>query len=243
MKRYYEGHEGVYERLAAEGADCWGEDDFDNVYMLEFLELGLGQTRLDDLEHVRVLVIGCGTGPLACALSRRGYQVSGFDISPTAIEMAKAQAQKRGLQIRYWVGDLCRDDLGDEHYDLIVDSHCLHCIVPEEDRSTALTSIRRALSPDGVFILETMMGSVDSEEAQSDEEGIIWTPYGEMPPDFEPRVQRSDGLWYVPQRRLRPDKAALDDELRAAGFQIHWSQEVPWSDTNGAGDYQGICGR
>ena len=243
MRRYYEGHEAVYQRLAAAGADCWGQDDFDKVYMLAFLEDALRQTRLDGLDGARALVIGCGTGPLACALSRRGYQVSGIDISPTAIAMAREQARIRGLDIDYRVSDLCRDELGTAGYALIVDSHCLHCIVSEADRRAALGAIHKALKPAGVFIMETMMGALDTEERATDADGIVWKPYGETPPDFEPREQRADGLWYVHQRRLRPTKEALDDELQAAGFRIRWSRQLASRDGSQTSDYQAICGR
>ena len=126
MKKYYEGHELAYQKLAAEGADCWGGDDFENVHMLAFLTFALAQTDLEQRDAVRALVLGCGTGPLACALSRRGYQVKGIDISATAIEIARANASKRGLDIEYAVADLCADELGRSAYDLIVDSHCMH---------------------------------------------------------------------------------------------------------------------
>ncbi|MAO83515.1 MAG: hypothetical protein CMH50_06480 [Myxococcales bacterium] len=243
MKRYYEAHEDAYRRLSERGADCWGGDDFDHVYMLSFLIQALEHPAVIDRSLKQALVIGCGTGPLACALDQRGFEVSGVDISPTAIEMARQEAARRGRHIHYWVGDLCRDELGCEDYDLIVDSHCLHCIVPEADRQGALRSIHQALRPEGIFVLETMVGPLPNGPVSCDDEGIVWSRYGEIEPAFEPRVQRADGDWYVPQRRLRHDKAALDDELRAAGFQIHWSREMPSSDTNGARDYQGICGR
>ena len=242
--KYYEGHEGVYQKLAEAGADCWGRDDFENVYMLPYLKSALARTTLDEKEAVRALVVGCGTGPLACALSRRGYHVCGFDISSTAIVLARAQAEKRGLDIEYWVGDLCADDLGASCYDLIVDSHCMHCIVPDEDRGKALKSICRALSPDGVFIIETMMrdpsikGGVDV-----DEDGIHWTVFsGKERPDYE-RARLRDGVWCVPQRRLRPNKEALDEELSRYGFQIRWSIEAESDEEGESGDYQAICTR
>ena len=240
MRRYYEGHEAVYQRLEAAGADCWGGADFEQVHMLGFLRDALVRTGLQERSQAEVLVLGCGTGPLACVLRRHGFRVSAVDISPTAIKLARQQAEKRGLTIHYRVGDVCRDPLGDRQYDLIVDSHCLHCIVPEADRRQALASIRRALRKDGFFVLETMMGQVRSDHVSTDEAGIVWNAHGDQEPDFEPRVLR-DGQWFVPQRRLRPSKAALDDELRAAGFQITWCDTAASPQETGVSDYRAIC--
>jgi 2-polyprenyl-3-methyl-5-hydroxy-6-metoxy-1,4-benzoquinol methylase len=39
-----------------------------------------------------VLDVGCGTGDLAIALSRRGLHVLGLDLAPAAIEQARARA-------------------------------------------------------------------------------------------------------------------------------------------------------
>ena len=239
MGRYYEGHERVYQRLAEENADCWGHDDFDNVHMLPFLNSAIERTDLASRDVVDVLVIGCGTGPLACALSKKGFDVNGMDISPTAIELAKQQAAKRALAINYWAGDICNDDLGADKYDLIVDSHCLHCIVADDDRKTAFQSICRALKDDGYFILETMMGTLLTEERSTDADGIVWKSYGHAEPEFEPRVQR-DGVWHVPERRIRPTKTALDEELIGYGFRIQWSNATEPEEANGLCDYQGI---
>ena len=162
--RYYKAHEGAYQTLLKEGGDTWGKDNFENVYMLAFLKRALAQTALDKREDVCALVVGCGTGPLACALGRRGYRVHGFDISPTAIELAREQAQQRGLEIEYWVGDLCRDELRKSYYDLVVDSHCLHCIVLDDDRKKAFSSIRSSLKQKGIFVSEMMLGEARAPE-------------------------------------------------------------------------------
>ena len=190
MKRYYQGHEGVYQRLKKRGQNCWGNDDFENVHMLPFLLEALKHGDFKEPSEVRALVIGCGTGPLACVLAQRGFQVTGLDVSQTAIAMAQHESQSRGLKINYRVGDVCRDSLPAHQFGLILDSHCLHCIVPEDDRRFVLNSVRNALTDDGVFILETMMGYIRNDDAVSDQEGIVWTPYGHDEPDFEPRVLR-----------------------------------------------------
>ncbi|QZA09663.1 class I SAM-dependent methyltransferase [Mycolicibacter heraklionensis] len=53
------------------------------------------------------LDIACGQGAAAVWLAQRGLQVSGFDVSPVAIEQARGLAQRSG------VGDRCRFDVVD----------------------------------------------------------------------------------------------------------------------------------
>ncbi|WP_436533841.1 class I SAM-dependent methyltransferase [Actinoplanes sp. HUAS TT8] len=80
------------------------------------------------LEHgirgPKVLDLGCGTGDLACTLARRGYHVTGIDISPTAIERARAKAT--GLTARFDVQDATALNLPNAPFDTIFDSGLLH---------------------------------------------------------------------------------------------------------------------
>lgn len=48
-------------------------------------------------EGVRVLDIGCGTGSLAVALAARGARVTGIDISPQMLDIARRKVEQSGL--------------------------------------------------------------------------------------------------------------------------------------------------
>ena len=45
----------------------------------------------------RVLDAGCGEGAIWLALAERGHTTLGLDASPTAIELARREAEKRGV--------------------------------------------------------------------------------------------------------------------------------------------------
>jgi demethylmenaquinone methyltransferase/2-methoxy-6-polyprenyl-1,4-benzoquinol methylase len=49
-------------------------------------------------DGVRVLDIGCGTGLLTLACARRGAQVTGIDISPLMLDIARQKAKEAGLE-------------------------------------------------------------------------------------------------------------------------------------------------
>lgn len=52
-----------------------------------------------------ILEIACGTGNLTLPLVRLGYRVTGLDVSPQMIAVARRKAAARGLEIRF----LCQD--------------------------------------------------------------------------------------------------------------------------------------
>ena len=53
-----------------------------------------------------ILDSGCGTGGHAIPLARRGYQVTGIDISETVIAQAKQKAKQTNLHINFRLADL-----------------------------------------------------------------------------------------------------------------------------------------
>jgi 2-polyprenyl-6-hydroxyphenyl methylase/3-demethylubiquinone-9 3-methyltransferase len=57
------------------------------------------------ISGARVLDVGCGGGLFAEALARAGAQVTGIDLSPAMIEVARLHAAEAGLSIDYRVQD------------------------------------------------------------------------------------------------------------------------------------------
>ena len=68
-----------------------------------------------------VVDVGCGRGRHSIALAERGYHVTGFDLSPTAIEKARRIAKERDLSnVRFIVQDMRKplDDTFDAAFNL-----------------------------------------------------------------------------------------------------------------------------
>jgi 2-polyprenyl-3-methyl-5-hydroxy-6-metoxy-1,4-benzoquinol methylase len=83
--------------------------------------------------------------------------VRGIDVSQTALEMARQNAAQRGLSVQFDAADICGLPGQPERYDLVIDGHCLHCLVYDEHRREALAAIGRLLKADGLFLIETMV--------------------------------------------------------------------------------------
>jgi cyclopropane fatty-acyl-phospholipid synthase-like methyltransferase len=95
-----------------------------------------------------VLDVGCGTGEHALYLAERGHDVLGVDLSPRAIELARAKARERGLGAEFRVWDSLRvDELG-RTSDTAIDIGMFHTL-GDEERPIYAEALRRALVPGG----------------------------------------------------------------------------------------------
>ncbi len=94
----------------------------------------------------RVLDAGCGSGQWSIAFAERGARVTGIDLSPEMIRLARDAASARGLDIEWRTGDVTRlaDPLA--VFDAI-HARVLLQFVP--DVPAALRELRRVLRPGG----------------------------------------------------------------------------------------------
>jgi SAM-dependent methyltransferase len=82
----------------------------------------------DGVKGPAVLDAGCGTGALAIALARRGYDVTAVDFSTVAIDAARAKAAGEGLSVHFEVQDATNLSLPSAPFDSIFDSGLLHSL-------------------------------------------------------------------------------------------------------------------
>jgi SAM-dependent methyltransferase len=94
-----------------------------------------------------VLDVGCGEAAISLALAERGHNTVGLDLSPTAIQLARREAEKRGLtNATFEVADISSFTGYDGRFGTIVDSTLFHSI-PVEAREGYQQSITRAAAP------------------------------------------------------------------------------------------------
>ena len=97
-----------------------------------------------ELAASSVIGIGCGTGLLACALARRGHQVTGVD--PAAAMLAVARRRPDGDRVRWIDGEASQ--LDKERADLaVMTGHVAQVIADEESWQATLAAAHRALRP------------------------------------------------------------------------------------------------
>ncbi|WP_062996829.1 class I SAM-dependent methyltransferase [Nocardia jinanensis] len=98
-----------------------------------------------------VLDAGCGEGAISLYLAERGFTTVGLDLAPTAIESARAEARRRGLDnATFEVTDITAFTGYDGRFGTVVDSTLFHSI-PVASRESYLTSIARAAAPGAAY--------------------------------------------------------------------------------------------
>lgn len=102
----------------------------------------------------RVIDIGGGASPLAGLLLDRGYQPTVLDISPSAIDRAKAALGPRAAQVQWIVADITASPaLGT--YDVWHDRATFHFLTEPAQRAAYVATLLRSLKPGGHAILAT----------------------------------------------------------------------------------------
>jgi len=101
-------------------------------------------------EGRRAVVVGCGLGADAEYLTRRGFATTGFDISPTAVRLARERHPDTAVDYR--VADLL--DLPQEWvgaFDLVVEVYTIQAL-PDPPRSDAMRAVAALVAPGGTLL-------------------------------------------------------------------------------------------
>ena len=97
------------------------------------------------------LDLGTGPGTQALQLSKYDFEVTGTDISQSAIENAK----KLSNEINFLVDDILNSKLSDKKFDFILDRGIFH-IFNVSQRSQYVKQIKRILNDNGILFLKCM---------------------------------------------------------------------------------------
>lgn len=102
-----------------------------------------------------ILDSGCGTGEHALLAASMGFDVTGVDIAPSAIERARAKGRARGLLVDFLVGDVL--DLRNVErlrvpFGSVIDTGCFHTFA-NADRPVYASSLAGVVEPGGVLHL------------------------------------------------------------------------------------------
>jgi len=160
----------------------------------------------------RVLDLGCGAGRNAVWLAQQGFDVTAIDVSPHAVQLARAFAAESNAQLQVMEADATDlAGLPENHYDLAYDGRCLHLIVEQELRDAYLRSVLRVLRPSGLYFAINI-GGRDEEQAGSltSPDTYLYVCEGTR------RVERR--LPNAPVAPMWPEQHTA--ELQAAGFDV-----------------------
>lgn len=106
----------------------------------------------------RTLEVGCGTGTNALWLAAHGFDVLGVDVSPRAIDRARAKMGDGASACRFEVLDFLKDPL-EGPFDFVFDRGCFHVFDSPEVRARFAALVAGVLAPGGLWL--SLIGSTE----------------------------------------------------------------------------------
>ena len=141
-------------KFDAAAARFWDpHGDFRPLHLLNPVRMQFIAERVP-LGAARVLDVGCGGGLLAEALSRAGATVTGIDLAPGMIDVARLHATESALNIDYRVAGT--DDVARSlpaAFDLVT---CMEMLEHVPEPESVVASLARLVRPGGALMVSTL---------------------------------------------------------------------------------------
>src|SRR6202165_3757757 len=107
---------------------------------------------------LRILDRPCGEGRHATELPRRGYDVTGVDLSPFLLKVAEERARADGVRVRWLSGDM-REPIAGKGFDVVLNLFTsLGYFADDADDRKVVRAAAAMLAPEGRFVLEVING-------------------------------------------------------------------------------------
>jgi len=167
----------LYQEKANQENEYWGEK-FSNEKQIEVRKKDklaarelrvardklhlMGAIRRSGLKPDRGLSLACGSGRAERNAMAAGICTSfhGIDLAADAVEEARREAERQGLNITYSVDDLNSINLEPDSFDLVITQNCLHHVLQLEHLAD---EIHRALRPGGVLWIQDYIGETQCQ--------------------------------------------------------------------------------
>lgn len=120
----------------------------------DFLEAEFGFDK-----SLKILDVGCGTGRHAIDLTKRGYKITGIDLSESQLERAREKAVAAGVKIEFLKHD-ARNLPFNEEFDtaIMLCEGGFPLMETDEMNFEILKNVSRSLNKNGMFIFTTLNG-------------------------------------------------------------------------------------
>ncbi|PIR93601.1 hypothetical protein COT97_05795 [Candidatus Falkowbacteria bacterium CG10_big_fil_rev_8_21_14_0_10_39_11] len=144
-----------------------------------------------EIENKNVLDLGSGTGRNSLYLSELGANVTGMEISDTAIAVGEAVAKEEKFKVEFLnksIGDEYPFD--DNKFDLVMDLTSSNSL-DEKEREVYLNEVNRVLKPGGYLLIRTLTKDGDKNAKKL----LELYPAGEKDTYILPEVNLKEHVW------------------------------------------------
>ncbi len=116
-----------------------------------------------------ILELGCGRGVDSIWLAEQGYQVVACDTAQTAIQQARARAERRGVTVDFRVADVLRQRGSLPRCQAVFERGVFHTFITDEGRALFAQVIAELLSPGHLWLSLSGIAVTPEEAAEAAE--------------------------------------------------------------------------
>ncbi|MEW6244246.1 MAG: class I SAM-dependent methyltransferase [Bacillota bacterium] len=166
---------------------------YHEVFPLNETALRFLKEELDRVSARVVLDLACGIGTYSVALAKVGFSVTGTDLEETLITLARENADKDRVNVRFSVSDM--KDVGESpiRYDAVICiGNSLAHLLRDEDLRRTISGVARVLRPGGTLVVQVVnfdrvlrLGGLELPRKQTD--NLVFTR--RYVPDGEEQVR------------------------------------------------------
>jgi SAM-dependent methyltransferase len=166
---------------------------------------GIGETRT-------IVDLGCGTGGHAIPLSARGYKVTGVDLSPAMLAVARRKAVSQGTSLDLVEGDIRTVHAGGPFDAGLFMFAVLGYLQRNDDVVAALTTARRQIRAGGLLAFDVWYGPAVLTIKPSDRVKVVAEPHGKVVRVVTPTLDTRRHLCQVHYQLWRFKDGHVDSE-------------------------------
>ncbi len=112
--------------------------------------------RLLELDRpMKILDLACGFGRHTNRLAALGHQMTGVDLTPGFIELARQDAARRNVQVDYYQGDMRQIDYENE-FDRVMLIFTAFGYFEDNENLLVVQKIAKALKPGGLLVFDSI---------------------------------------------------------------------------------------
>lgn len=143
-----------YEELFTNYAETYEKEDFTKGTLQE---VSFIENEIKHSKRINILDVGCGTGRHAIELAKRGYKVTGIDLSPSQLKRAAEKAKAAGVKVEFLQRDARQFNFKNKHgLVIMLCEGGFSLMETDEENYRILENCAESLKKGGKFVFTTL---------------------------------------------------------------------------------------